>query len=137
MEWNGDASGLHLGSVSGDIRYQGHAQGVTVKTTSGDVTVEGGFLTASVRTVSGDVCLRSDELPGRMDVGTTSGDMWVDIPDAGPFTAKFRSTSGDFTSDFFTGTMGGRSCVFNYQGGGESMYTFASISGDVEIRKYR
>lgn len=137
MEWNGDVSGLHLWSVSGDIRYQGHAQGVTVKTTSGDVTVEGGFLTAAVRTISGDVCLRSDKLPGRMDVGTTSGDMWVDIPDAGPFTAKFRSTSGDFTSDFFTGSMGGRSCVFNYQGGGERNFNFGSISGDVELRKYR
>jgi hypothetical protein len=63
--------------------------------------------------------------------------MWIDIPDAGPFTAKFRSTSGDFTSDFFTGRMGGRNCVFTYQGGGERMYSFVSISGDVEIRKYR
>ena len=137
IRWTGDVSGLHLESISGDLRYQGHTQDVAAKTTSGDIDVAGGFLTASVRTVSGDVRLKSDELPARVDVGTTSGDMRVDVPDAGPFTAKFRSTSGDFTSDFFTGRMGGRSCVFTYQGGGEREYSFSSISGNVEIRKYR
>ena len=137
VKWVGDTSGLQMESISGDLQYRGHAQGVTVRSTSGDVTAEGGFLTASVRTISGDVCLRSSQLPGRIEVGTTSGDMWVDIPHEGPFTAQFRSTSGDFTSDFFTGRMGGRSCVFNYRGGGENHYSFASVSGDVEIRKYR
>lgn len=137
IRWEGNTAALHMESVSGDLHYCGHAQGVTYKTTSGDITAEGGFLTATARTISGDVHLRSNELPARIDVGTTSGDMWVDVPDAGPFTARFRSTSGDFTSDFFKGRMGGRSCVFNYQGGGENEYSFASVSGDVEIRKYR
>lgn len=137
IKWSGDTSDLQMESISGDLLYRGHGQDITMKTTSGDLTAEGGFLTASARTISGDVCLRSGELPHKIDVGTTSGDMWVDIPDAGPFTARFRSTGGNFTSDFFTGRMGGRSCVFNYRGGGENHYSFASISGDVEIRKYR
>lgn len=136
IRWEGDTAGLYLGSVSGDLRCKGHAQGVTLKTTSGDITVEGGFLTASAKTISGDVRLRSDELPGRIDVCTTSGDMRVDIPDEGPFTAKFRSGSGDFTSDFFNGRMGGRSCVFHYQGGGENEYSFSTVSGDLKIKKY-
>ena len=137
IRWDGDASDFRMESISGDVEFRGSADSVHAKTTSGDLTMEGGICAASVKTISGDVCLRSDVLPDRMDIGTTSGDMWVDIPDAGPFTARFRSTSGDFTSDFFTGRMGGRSCVFNYHGGGERAYSFASISGDVEIRKYR
>lgn len=137
IRWEGDASDFRMESISGDVEFRGRADRVDAKTTSGDLTLEGGICGASVKTISGDVCLRSDVLPDRMEMGTTSGDMWIDIPDAGPFTAKFRSTSGDFTSDFFTGRMGGRNCVFTYQGGGERMYSFASISGDVEIRKYR
>lgn len=136
IRWEGNTDALHMGSVSGDLHYHGHAQGVNFKTTSGDITAEGGFLTASAKTISGDVHLRSNELPARIDVVTTSGDMRVDIPDAGPFTAKFRSTGGDFTSDFFTGRMGGRSCVFHYMGGGENEYSFASVSGDVKIKRY-
>lgn len=135
--WEGDVSDFRMESISGDVEFRGSADSAHAKTTSGDLTMEGGICAASVKTISGDVCLRSDVLPDRMDIGTTSGDMWVDIPDAGSFTAKFRSTSGDFTSDFFTGRMGGRNCVFNYQGGGERAYNFASISGDVEIRKRR
>lgn len=137
IRWNGDVSDFRMESISGDVMFRGSADSVVAKSTSGDLTAEGTICAASARTVSGDVCLRSNVLPGKIDVATTSGDTWVDIPDEGPFTAHFRSTSGDFTSDFFTGRMGGRSCVFNYRGGGECQYNFASISGDVEIRKYR
>ena len=136
IRWTGDASELRVESISGDVQYRGNSDSVNAKTTSGDLTLEGGICAAAVRSISGDVCLRSSVMPGKMDIGTTSGDMWVDIPDGGPFTAKFRSTSGDFTSDFFTGRMGGRSCTFTYQGGGERQYSFASISGDVELRKF-
>lgn len=137
IRWTGDASDCRVESVSGDVQFRGEADKVSAKTTSGDLTLEGGICAASVKTVSGDVRLRSHVMPDKVDVVTTSGDMWVDIPDAGAFTAQFRSISGDFTSDFFTGRMGGRSCVFNYRGGGEREYQFSSVSGDVEIRKYR
>ena len=137
IRWTGDVSDCHIESIGGDVQFRGASDKVSAKTTSGDLTLEGGICDAGIRTVSGDVCLRSHVMPDAIGIATTSGDMWVDIPDAGPFTARFRSTSGDFTSDFFTGKMGGRSCVFNYQGGGERNYTFTSISGDVEIRKYR
>ncbi len=136
IRWNGDVSDLRLESISGDVEFRGSADSVTAKTTSGDLTLEGGICAAGIKTISGDVSLRSSVLPGQLDLGTTSGDMWVDLPDQGPFTARFRSTSGDFTSDFFTGRMGGRNCVFTYQGGGERTYTFASVSGDVELRKF-
>lgn len=136
IRWTGDASELRIESISGDVQFRGNSDSVNAKTTSGDLTLEGGVCAAAMRSISGDVCLRSNVMPGKMDIGTTSGDMWVDIPDAGPFTARFRSTSGDFTSDFFTGRMGGRSCTFTYQGGGERQYSFSSISGDVELRKY-
>lgn len=137
IRWEGDASDFRVESISGDVEFRGSADSVSAKTTSGDLTVEGAACAAGIKSISGDVCLRSNVMPDKIDIGTTSGDMWVDIPDAGSFTARFRSTSGDFTSDFFTGRMGGRNCVFNYQGGGERVYSFGSISGDVELRKYR
>ena len=137
IRWEGDVSDFRMESISGDIQFWGQADSVNAKTTSGDLTMEGGICAAVVKSISGDVCLRSRVMPDKMDIITTSGDMWVDIPDAGPFTARFRSTSGDFTSDFFTGAMGGRSCVFNYQGGGERNFALGSISGDVGLRKYR
>lgn len=137
IRWEGDVSDFRVESISGDVEFRGSADSISAKTTSGDLTVEGAACAAGIKTISGDVCLRSNVMPDKIDIGTTSGDMWVDIPDAGSFTARFRSTSGDFTSDFFTGRMGGRNCVFNYQGGGERVYSFGSISGDVELRKYR
>ncbi len=137
IRWTGDASDCRIESISGDVQFRGESDKVAAKTTSGDLTLEGGICSAGIKTVSGDVCLRSNVMPDKLDIGTTSGDMWVDIPDGGRFTARFHSTSGDFTSDFFTGRMGGRNCVFNYQGGGERVYSFGSISGDVELRKYR
>ena len=137
IRWTGDVSDFRMESISGDVQFRGSSDSVSAKTTSGDLTLEGGICAAAVKSISGDVCLRSNILPDRVEIGTTSGDMWVDIPDSGKFTARFRSTSGDFTSDFFTGRMGGRNCVFNYQGGGDRLYNFGSVSGDVELRKYR
>ena len=137
INWTGDVTDFRMESISGDVQFRGKSDSVNAKTTSGDLTMEGGICAATVKSISGDVCLRSNVMPDKIDIGTTSGDMWADIPDAGSFTARFRSTSGEFTSDFFTGQMGGRSCVFNYQGGGERVYTFTSISGDVELRKYQ
>lgn len=137
IRWEGDVSDFRMESISGDIQFWGQADSVNAKTTSGDIEIEGSICAAVVKTISGDVCVRSNVMPDKLDVVTTSGDMWADIPDGGSFTAKFRSTSGDFSSDFFAGSMGGRSCVFNYQGGGERVYSFGSISGDVELRKYQ
>lgn len=137
VNWKGDVTDLDLESVSGDMEWRGRGRSVTGKSTSGDITAEGSFLKAGVRTVSGDMCLRSDAMPDGINVSTVSGDTWVDIPDGGPFAAGFHTTSGDFTSDFFTGSMSGRNCTFTYQGGGERRYNFTGVSGDVEIRKYR
>ncbi len=137
FSWVGDASDVRLESISGDMAFRGTADSLSLKTTSGDIRAEGALCGVSVKTVSGDVCVRSSVMPGRLDVGTTSGDMWVDIPDGEAFTARFRSTSGDFTSDFFAGSMSGRSCQFNYLGGGERTYGFATISGDLELRRFR
>lgn len=135
ISWAGDASDLRLESVSGDVTFRGNADSVAAKTTSGDLTLEGAVCAATAKSIAGDVILRSNVLPDRLEAATTSGDMEVSIPDAGGFTAQFRTISGRFTSDFFTGKMGGRNCVFNYQGGGKRVYTFASVSGDVTLEK--
>lgn len=137
VSWVGDASELRLESVSGDITFRGSADKVDAKTTSGDLTLEGALCAATAKSIAGDVCLRSRIQPDALEVATTSGDAWVGIPNTEGFTVRYRTISGEFTSDFFTGRMSGRSCVFNYQGGGKRVYAFSTISGDVELREYK
>lgn len=136
IRWTSQSAEFRAETVSGDIRFDGRADSFWAKTTSGDVELEGAADAVTVKTVSGDLWLRDALLPQQLNLGTVSGDVKADLPDEGPFTVKFSSTSGDFRSDFFTGIMGGRSCQFTYQGGGSRMYTVSTISGDLELRKY-
>lgn len=135
LKWLGDVSRLDLASVSGDLEFRGCADRLTARTTSGDVDARGGICGATFRSVSGDLKLVTSVQPDLLEGGTTSGDLDLTIPGDAPFTAKFRSTSGEFRSDFFSGVMGGRNSVFTYQGGGQREYTFNSISGDLRLRK--
>lgn len=136
VKWHGDVSRMDLASVSGDMEFKGCADGLNARTTSGDVDARGGICGVTFRSVSGDLKLVTSVQPDVLEGGTTSGDLDLTIPGDAPFTAKFRSTSGEFRSDFFSGIMGGRNSVFTYQGGGQREYTFNSISGDLRLRKY-
>ena len=135
IRWSSQSAEFRAETVSGDVRFSGRADRFAVKTTSGDAELEGVADQVNVRTVSGDVWVRDGILPEELTVGTVSGDVKADLPDEGPFKVKFSSTSGDFRSDFFTGVMGGRSCQFSYQGGGDKLYTVSTVSGDLELRK--
>ena len=136
IRWSSQSAEFRAETISGDVRFSGRADSFWVKTTSGDVELEGAADAVTVKTVSGDTWIRNALLPQQLNLGTVSGDVKADLPDDGPFTVRFSSTSGDFRSDFFTGIMGGRNCQFTYQGGGSRIYTMSSISGDLELRKY-
>ena len=136
IRWTSQSAEFRAETISGDVRFAGRADSFWAKTTSGDVELEGAADSVTVKTVSGDAWIRDALLPQQLNLGTVSGDVKADLPDEGPFTVKFSSTSGDFRSDFFTGIMGGRSCQFAYQGGGSRIYTVSTVSGDLELRKY-
>ena len=136
IRWTGQSAEFRAETISGDVRFDGRADSFWAKTTSGDVALDGAADTVTVKTVSGDLHLRDSLLPEQLSVGTVSGDVKAVLPDEGPFTVKFSSTSGDFRSDFFTGIMGGRSCQFTYQGGGSRIYTVSTVSGDLNLRRY-
>lgn len=137
IDWQGNAGILQCESASGDVNFCGVADTANVRSVSGDVRLEGSFPMVRCGSVSGDVDLATQVLPDQMDVSSTSGDCMVRIPDSGGFVVNFRTNSGEFTSDFFHGAMGGwsKNNTFTYQGGGP-VYNIKSMSGDLWLKKY-
>lgn len=84
-------------TASGEIRLARLAGELSAETVSGDIEVDGQApIDLAVKSVSGDVRVRVPRLR-RLDMGTTSGDLWLDaeLAGAGPF--NLRSISGDAT----------------------------------------
>jgi len=151
-----DAQGLtgeqRYRAVSGDIRLRDVAGTIELSTVSGEVAIDlAGATDLSLRTVSGDAVVRG----GRLDalrVGSTSGDIRVDSPLAGPSGNKIetlsgdvqlvasagmrveaRTVSGDLMSDLphrSEGRMGRRTLIV---GDGSIELAFRSVSGDLRI----
>ena len=140
ISWYGGAREARLESVSGDVRAEGEFDTLSASTMSGDVELLGDCRVNGVRcsSISGDIDLESGVLPRSMDLNTKSGDITVAIPDAGPFTVRFKTTSGSFSSDFFEGYMGGKHCSFRYgpeDAADVPAYSMSSISGDLRLAK--
>jgi hypothetical protein len=100
---SGDVEALDLDgekrfrTASGEIGLHRLAGPVDVETVSGDVEVEGQApVDLRLRSVSGDIKVRVPRLR-RLDMGTTSGDMWLDAELYGDGPFALRSISGDAT----------------------------------------
>ena len=135
IDWHGNTGILQCQSASGDVNFYGVADAANVRSVSGDVCLEGSFPMAQCGSVSGDVRLATQVLPDRLEVSSTSGDCEVRIPDGGGFVVSFKTTSGNFASDFFDGGRSGRSGTLTYQEGGP-IYNLKSMSGDLRLKKY-
>lgn len=84
-------------SASGDVQLRRLAGALDVQTVSGDIDLEGQApLSLAVRSVSGDVRVRVPRLK-RLDMTTTSGDLWLDAELGGDGPFALRSISGDAT----------------------------------------
>ncbi|HEX2627241.1 MAG TPA: DUF4097 family beta strand repeat-containing protein [Candidatus Limnocylindrales bacterium] len=84
-------------TASGDVQLRRLAGPVEVQTVSGDINVEGQApIDLSLRSVSGDVRVRVPRLK-RLDLTTTSGDLWLDAELGGDGPFALRSISGDAT----------------------------------------
>lgn len=122
-------------TTSGDIMSDGQIGSVRASSMSGEVELSGSVSAAHCSSMSGDVRLESAVLPEQMELSSKSGDCEARIPDGGPFTIHFKTTSGSYHSDFFDVRGGDRGGDFAHQGGGP-VYRLTSISGDLYLRKY-
>ena len=84
-------------TASGDVQLRRLAGPLEVQTVSGDIDLEGQApIDLALRSVSGDVRVRVPKLR-RLDMTTTSGDLWLDAELGGDGPFALRSISGDAT----------------------------------------
>jgi len=79
------------------VRLNRLAGGVEVETVSGEIEIDGSApLDLAAKSVSGDIRVRVPSIR-RLDLGTTSGDIWLDAELSGNGPFAMRSISGDAT----------------------------------------
>lgn len=84
-------------TASGELKLARLAGSLDAETVSGDIALEGQApLNLSIKSISGDIHVRVPKLK-RLDMGTTSGDIWLDAELAGDGPFAIRSISGDAT----------------------------------------
>ncbi len=92
-----DVSGTHyLQSTSGNIRLRRSSGNALLSSSSGDVWVSDLSGNLALRTVSGDITTRNLDLK-ELSVGTTSGDLSLDLVRLPGNPLELRTVSGDFT----------------------------------------
>ena len=119
--------------MSGDISLHGHLDDVLVKTASGDIELDGSVRRFLASSMSGDLHVESAQQPQVMELSTKSGSCEARIPDAGPFTLRHKTVSGEVDFDF----------PFRYQGstavygdGSGPCYSMTTVSGDLSLERY-
>lgn len=117
-------------SVSGDVNSYCSSDDATLKSVSGNIMISGEILGVNANSVSGEIRIESDKLPQTLKAESTSGDIYLNIPEnkAG-FTADFSTVSGDFKSSLPLSDNGQQKIY----GNGEYKYSFETVSGDVLI----
>ncbi len=84
-------------TASGELRLARFAGALNAETVSGDIDLDGQApLELQVKSISGDVRVRVPKLK-RLDMGSTSGDLWLDAELVGDGPFSIRSISGDAT----------------------------------------
>jgi DUF4097 and DUF4098 domain-containing protein YvlB len=84
-------------TASGELAIARFAGAADVETVSGDIDLDGQApLDLRMRSISGDLRIRVPKLK-RLDLGTTSGDLWLDAELAGDGPFAIRTISGDAT----------------------------------------
>lgn len=148
-----DLSGSkHFRTASGDMRLERLAGPVQVETVSGDVELQGhAQVELGAKSVSGDFRIRVPRLR-KLEMSTTSGDVWLDAELSGDGPFALRSISGDVTivgragfrveAETITGDMSsdmpnrresspGRKVLIVGRSG--PTLAFKSVSGDLEV----
>lgn len=123
---------LTVNATSGDLTLEDcQVESMGYSSTSGVLYAAGSFTTVSCDGVSGDVYLVCAAAPQHITVDTVSGYTELLLPAGSGFRATLDSVSGTLDSDF-SGVWSRDSIRVNDEAGN---YSFASVSGDVEIKQ--
>ena len=125
---------LHAETMSGDVCLHGQVGDALVKTASGDIETDGLAVRFLGSTMSGDIRVETSQQPQVMELSSKSGDVEARIPDAGPFTLRYKTVSGDVNFDFPFQYLRGGSAV--YGDGSGPAYVMTTVSGDVALDRY-
>ncbi len=82
-------------STNGDITVTAIASDVTAETTNGDIEITGTRGAVNVTTTNGDIELAPEAMGSRFSVGTTNGDISVDLPGTFNAAVNMRTTNGE------------------------------------------
>ncbi len=132
LDLSGSCTVLHADTMSGDITLNGEVQDAFLKSASGDIELDGRTAQFRGAAVSGDVSVATDVLPAVLELSSKSGDCAARIPDAGPFSVRMKTISGELHCDFPINYVGGM-CV--YGGGDGPVYSITTVSGDVSLER--
>ncbi len=133
LDLKGTFANLHAETMSGDISIRGQADEAVLKSASGDIEMEGPAGRFHGVTMSGDVSLETSVLPQVMELSSKSGDCQARLPDAGPFSVRMKTVSGEMGCDFPVSYVNGAAV---YGDGSGPAYSITSISGDVSLERY-
>ena len=133
LDLKGTCANLHAETMSGDISIRGQADEAVLKSASGDIEMEGPAGRFHGVTMSGDVSLETSVLPQVMELSSKSGDCQARLPDAGPFSVRMKTVSGEMGCDFPVSYVNGAAV---YGDGSGPAYSITSISGDVSLERY-
>ena len=132
LDLSGSCGCLLAETMSGDLSLKGWFEEATLKSASGDIELEGRTARFQGSAMSGDVDVDTDVLPGALELSSKSGDCTARIPDGGPFSLRMKTVSGETRSDFPLDYVNG---MHIYGSGGGPVYSMASISGDVLLKR--
>ena len=133
LELFGDCADLHADTMSGDITLHGQVDDAMVKTASGDIETDGAVARFLGKSMSGDLHVESSKQPQVMELSTKSGDCQARIPDAGPFTLRYKTVSGETDFAFPFRYQGGAAV---YGDGSGPCYSMTTVSGDLSLERY-
>jgi len=134
-------SSLELSTTSGDVKVGAvTAQRTEISSVSGDVEVRSMTGDTNLRTTSGSASLAFAAVPGRINAGSTSGDITITLPSDAQLDLDARSTSGTVTCGFpitirENRSGGGSHVLSGTVGAGANMVVVRTVSGDIKIAR--
>ena len=132
LELSGACARLQAETSSGDVSLRGDLGQADIRTASGDIELRGGFGEIRANAVSGDVEVETRVFPGTMELSSKSGDVAARVPDAGPFSVRMKTVSGELECAFPVNYVNGV-CV--YGDGTGPAWSITSVSGDVSLER--
>ena len=124
---------LAVNTVSGKIEGKEHqAEVLVVKSTSGSIEFDGSYQEIEASTISGKIEIDDDICPGDAEFSSVSGSVTLSIPESKGFEVSYESLSGNFRSEFGSGS--GKSGRMVY-GDGSASFRFSTTSGDMSIER--